>query len=127
MAGCSLACVLLKCRPCSIGGGAGAAARGQSFPVDSREGPIGREPHFRSRAAVRTLCHGACGVQMVLMKCCEQKMKSGGRLVTLHMSGTITGRRAFGPYVADLGAELLWRDAELIHVPRKTFQVLSLL
>jgi len=43
------------------------------------------------------------------------------------MSGTITGRRAFGPYVADLGAELLWRDAELIHVPRKSFQVLSLL
>lgn len=36
-------------------------------------------------------------------------------------------RRAFGPFVADLSKELLWRDDELVHVPRRTFQVLALL
>jgi Tol biopolymer transport system component/DNA-binding winged helix-turn-helix (wHTH) protein len=36
-------------------------------------------------------------------------------------------RRAFGPFVADLSKELLWRDEELVRVPRRTFQVLALL
>jgi Tol biopolymer transport system component/DNA-binding winged helix-turn-helix (wHTH) protein len=33
----------------------------------------------------------------------------------------------FGPFVADLAQELLWREGELVHVPRKTFQVLAVL
>lgn len=36
-------------------------------------------------------------------------------------------RRAFRPFVIDLSKELLWRDEELVRVPRRTFQVLALL